>query len=267
MFVNRFNSPSSRTVSPTEYQHFFDSGNNPFVESEMAPNKSEDKGSVKMSNLDEPSSAEKKKEDIIIQKSFGVISKAMFGEIVGDSNELDLSRNKECQINGKIDGGEKDEGDLKEIVESFFFSYGNSSGSEDLSKEEETFNSCNGNVIDTRSNSCDNINSRLAKLNEELSKTNLVEVGLSCNLNEGNICSNENVNNPNSCSEAQETCSDATSEAKCDENCLDHFNSYNYWKVSPELPLDPLIVDGEHSTKEDASNVSEENLVVSIFLK
>lgn len=218
-----------------------------------------EKVSVKMSNLDEPSSAERKKEDIIIQKSFGVISKAMFGEIVGDSNEIDL--NKECHMNGKIDGGEQDEEDLKEIVESLFYSYENSSGSGDVCTEE---NSNSSNVIDTLNNSCDNINSRLTELNEELSKTNLVEVGLSCNLTEETLCSNGIVDNPNLINEEKEICSNSTSETKCDESCLDNFNSYNYWKVSPELPLDPLLVNAGHFSKEGATE-SQDNLVVSIW--
>lgn len=254
----RFSSPTGRTVSASDYQQSLDFISNPFIESEMSLKEPEPKklSLTEQMRLEYPQfSIEMKNEDIIIQKSFDVMSKAMFGEIVGTSSDMS-SENKDQQVNGK----KEDEDDLKEIVESFFFSYRRSSNSEDVFKEEESSSaSCNVNVIDTQNKSCD-------KDSEELNEINLVEVGLDCSHVENDSNRETIVDNSNLfVSKDQEVISNREEEESnrmnCDESCLDNFNSYNYWKLSPELPLDPLIVNG---TKDVSGNGDHNNLAVSI---
>lgn len=46
---------------------------------------------IKFENMDTPPLIENKKEDVIIQKNFGVISKALYGKVIEATSEIDLS--------------------------------------------------------------------------------------------------------------------------------------------------------------------------------
>lgn len=47
---------------------------------------------------------------------------------------------------------------------------------------------------------------------------------------------------------------------------LDMFNSYNYWRIDPELPLDPSVVDAGRSPTKNFKMLEEHNLVVSTLI-
>lgn len=175
---------------------------------------------IEMPSLEEPSTTEMNKEDTFIQKNFGIVSKAMFGEIVTPTEDCDKEN---IQFNGHVEEVEPEE-NLKEIVETVknaVLSYRN--------KQEDLTAQCNVNVIDTRKENCDNLNSRLGDHNyykEKGSGDKIVENGVD----------NEN---------------------------LDLFNSYNYWRINPELPLDPSVVDAGRSPKKNIKMLEEHNLAVS----
>lgn len=179
---------------------------------------------IEIPNLEEPVGSEKSKEDTFIQKNFGIVSKAMFGEIVGTSEDSDKEN---VNYNGHPVEIEPEE-DLKEIVETVknaVLSYRNG--------QDNTAAECNANVIDTRKENCDNSSSRLGDHNGCIARNGSEEGIVENYVAEGN---------------------------------LEMYNSYNYWRIDPDLPLDPSVVDAGRSPKKNVKMLDEHNLVVSTFL-
>lgn len=206
---------------------------------------------VEVASADDPTIAEIKKEEKIIQKNFDIISKAMFGEVVGNSSEPDDTSNKEnLYLNGQLAVEDDEHKIIKNIVDTVL-----------------SYPTIEANVIDNEENNCDNRNNRLTDTNQELGKLNIVE-------SEHNYCSNsengfdniENTSNCSNCKKEESYLMDKVAVRKgvADEDrSLEHYNSYHYWKVSPELPLDPSIVDAGRSPKKNMKMMEEHNLMVS----
>lgn len=179
---------------------------------------------IEMPSLEEPTDEKNKedKEEKIIQKSFSIVSKALFGEIV---ESVENSEEEDVQLNGHTDEQEPEE-DLKEIVETVknaVLSYRNG--------QDDTPVQCNINVIDTRKENCDNLSSRLGDHNYSIDNGSGDRIM-------GNGFGDES---------------------------LEMFNSYNYWRVSPEMPLDPTVVDAGRSPKKNVKMIEGHSIVVSII--
>lgn len=159
---------------------------------------------------------EKDNKNTFIEKNFEIVSKAMFGEVIENPEDLEEDI---IQLNGHVVHEEKEE-NLKEIVETVknaVLSYRN--------EQENISSQCNVNVIDIEKENCDNLNSRLG------SHSN---------------CSGDGGNN-------------------ISDGDLNMYNSYNYWRISPELPLEPSIVDaGRSPTPKNDKILENHGLVVSI---
>lgn len=117
------------------------------------------------------------------------------------------------------------EEDLKEIVETVKNAVLSYRNGQD-----DAVVGCNANVIETRNDARDNLSGRLlAEHNCNDGGDRIVENGVG------------------------------------GEENLEMFNSYNYWRVDPEMPLDPTVVDAGRSPKKNKM-IEEHNLVVSRIL-
>lgn len=179
---------------------------------------------IDMPSLEDPVANGTDKENALIEKSFGIVSKAMFGEVIENTGD----REENIQFNGHIH--EEPDEDFKEIIEEIVETVKNAvlsyrTDQENMSAE------CSVNVIASLKESCDNLNSRLGV--------------------QGN-CSGRDSGNE-------------ILETSIVDDDLNMFNSYNYWKISPELPLDPSVIDAGRSPTKNVKMLEEHNLVVSIF--
>lgn len=175
---------------------------------------------IELPNLEDPTVDENDKQNVLIEKSFDIVSKAMFGEVMQSTEDTE----ENIQLNG--DTHEEPEENLKEIVETVknaVLSY--------RTEQENISAQCSENVIAVRNENCDKLNS---------------------NLNIQNNCTSKESKN--------EVVENGIEE---DPNM---FNSYNYWRINPELPLDPSVIDAGRSQTKNVKVLEEHKLVVSIYI-
>ena len=183
---------------------------------------------------------QKKREEVILQKNFDVVSKSMFGEVI-----LNLTDTEEdFGENGNVVDCE----DIKEIVETvknvvLGFQNECESGNDNLPDCDSATNNCdimkgreivNFNILNNHSTNMDNAKSTESR-----------DVTIHCD----KFCGNRKAGSGETCNE---------------EEGLKSFNSYNYWYVSPEMPLDPDIVRDGKCQFGDVPSVTDR---VSSFLK
>lgn len=172
--------------------------------------------------LEEPNTIEEDKENKLIEKNFGIVSKAMFGEVVLNTKDFD---SEDIPLNGSAVETAPEE-NLKEIVETVknaVLSY----RTEHDNKSAE----CNANVIDIKKENCDNLD-----LNR---------------LGDHNNCNDKGGG-------------DRIVENGIADEDLNMYNSYNYWRINPDLPLDPTLIDAGRSPKQNIKMLEEHSLGVSI---
>lgn len=174
---------------------------------------------IELPNLEDPDVNEKDKENVLIEKSFDIVSKAMFGEVIQSTEDAE----ENIQLNG--DTHEEPEENLKEIVETVknaVLSY--------RTEQENVSAQCSENVITVRKENCDKLNSNLN-----------IQINCASKDNANEVVENGIEEDPNM------------------------FNSYNYWRINPELPLDPSVIDAGRSPTKNVNMLEEHKLVVSVY--
>lgn len=179
---------------------------------------------------------------------------ALAGLMGKDINELDngqpsLTENFALEATGGIHSDE----DIKEMVESVknaVLSYRNVEQEDNVIGENFKSNRGNANVItNLKELKCDNLDSSVTELDESLTNLSLTnDETVSCS-----VVTHQFTNNPNASSscdipEVQNEniklnqvnlhCGNAT-----EDDSLHLYNSYNYWYISPAMPVDLSIFD------------------------
>lgn len=251
MFL-RLSSPTGSSLSANEYQQFLDFVGNAFVE----PDKPKPKEDNEQSEIE------------------------IMNNIDDASRELKTS----CETSEIVDNQDED---INEMVETIYRNWVSTNSNEN-EEGENPASSCNeNNVINTQSKPCDrcrDTNDRINDINEELKNVSLEEQNFSdssgrettvndeslssVNCEERNVGDSSNTFNDESLSSSVNDNSnqniDIEKEIEDDDGCLDNFNSYNYWRLSPEMPLDPHIVDAGRSPNKEIK-IETDHTVVSTF--
>lgn len=245
----RLSSPTGSSLSANEYQQFLDFVGNAFVE----PDKSQSKEENEQAEID------------------------VMNNIDDATGELKTA----CEVSETVDNQDEDN-NIKEIVETIYRNWVSTNSNEE-EEENEASSSCNeNNVINTQNKPCDkcgDTNDRINVINEKLEHINLEEQNFgdsssrettlsnSIYSEEENLGDNSNIGttlNDESLSSVDNN-SDQKIDITIEAECLDDFNSYNYWRLSPELPLDPHIVDAGRSPNKEMKIETDHNVVCIFF--
>lgn len=237
---------------------------------------------IDIPNIDSPPDIlehERKREDIILQKNMNVVSKAMFREETVNKIRAALEETAEnvavADDESTTKVVEEETEKFKEIVEtvknallSFRVSeekcdsgieVGDSSSGEsnrgnlcdvDLSPASPSDVSSLGNIPSLKSNS----------------DTTIVSSSPSCELNTVRTDCGDDVREMtmlNRDSSAEEILSLSTPDVVvgCEEDPLREYNSYNYWYIRPEMPVDLSIVSSDFSTENNQNFLNSEETV------
>ncbi|XP_071057702.1 serine/threonine-protein phosphatase 4 regulatory subunit 1-like isoform X3 [Onthophagus taurus] len=189
---------------------------------------SEDDESTESSTSVEVTDIDKKLEDVIIQKSYNVVSKALYGEVIADDVFTD---DDETLVNQSSSLAEFSTGTIKE--------------NEDIKEIVETVKNA---VLSFRSD-CNKSEEGCFENNKEFNNEDFI--GTEILLDDVGV---EDVD-LRTIEKRDVVKKDEQTIIKKDDGDLNQFNSYNYWYISPDIPVDLSIVE-EGKVEQENSDAS-----------
>ncbi|KAI4471926.1 serine/threonine-protein phosphatase pp2a 65 kda regulatory subunit [Holotrichia oblita] len=166
---------------------------------------------------------ERKREDIILQKNMNVVSKAMFGEEIMDNIRAAVKASVAETMTPSVESKEEESENFKEIVETVKNALLSFRIMDEEKKlEEEKFAKCDSGIERTECDGKEQISNVIEKQDER-------SLELASNL---------------------------------EEDSLNEYNSYNYWYIRPEMPVDLTIVTDtaiQSSLNNELPSISENN--------
>lgn len=211
---------------------------------------------------------ERKREEIILQKNMNVVSKAMLREETVNKIRAALVES-ECPSEF-ADVKEEESENFKEIVETVknaLLSFRVVSEEEEEKKskedEEEACAKCDSGI---EVSDASGESSRGDLCDVDLSPSSTSDVSSLGNISSLKSNSDTTIVSSASCEMKRTECDERAEEggspkaADVDEDSLHEYNSYNYWYIRPEMPVDLTIVSDipiQNSPKNESADISD----------